>query len=327
MLKEWLESAKAIYQMYRIIANHKINKTDDSEEYNLVLSLLEDGVKFERQKIDALSFTPETIDKMYEEISSYCDLSTKTINPNIYFDDEEYISISRIYNIVESIDAEISKVEYPTNTNNSIEMLIEQLSLFEDYKGKKFEEFYMSHIAINYIYVLSLAEASSLNDKTRSFIIRLMYYSIFLVPSYEKNFIFTKRIAEPISMADYGKYLDCLNEVEKESYIEDFIIELTYQSMDKILELNDYDLTDEETYFIYVKDMIENLARLISLKDPEEVDNIAKHYEKHLNEKNTTNRIRIANEIEHMLNAAKKIIENKNKAKRLGYGITNKETD
>lgn len=328
MLKECFESSKALYRMYKVLANHTINRTQNSEEYKLVLSLLEDAIKFEQQKIDALTFTPETIRVFYNEIESYCYQNSNIKDESDTYQrvqDEAGIIAARMDNIINDINVEISRTEKPTG-NNFFEML-PQMIAYNDYINKKINTFYLKYQPINEIYVLSIAHENALDNETREFLIHLMYILIFTTPSYEEIFKTSKTIRKPISLSDYIFELEFYDKEKGTTTIEYLLIEKIKRIEEEIIKLKDIDLSIKKTYFNYVKDMIEYLSCLICFKDLEQIDMLKEEFDESIVEVDSTERIRILNDVNYLFEAAKRIMENKNKEKSLNYGSSNKETN
>ena len=52
MFANWYESAKSLLNLYRKLAELKIEGKDNTEEYYLILSLLENAIRYENKKIE-----------------------------------------------------------------------------------------------------------------------------------------------------------------------------------------------------------------------------------------------------------------------------------
>lgn len=315
MLSRWLESAMSLYKLYMKIAELEINDQKNSQEYNMLLDLLDDARRFETQKINNISMTKDNINRLYYEIAHERESSKEKVSIANCFKIPHHSSLMRIANILDQFNIET----YEDDEDDDLEFIdifdvVDQSEKERDHKMMILENFYSTHSVINYLYVSSLALQYTKEKRVRKFIIYTIYYTIFLYPTYEDYFITTKKIMPPITMSDYSYEVEDLDD---KSLIDEFIKEIFIVTIEELLDYNDEDLLDKNQYFTYIRDYLEVLGALSNLDDLSDIDGLENEVSTMIEKIDENMKKRILDDINKMFEVARKIITDKHHKKKV----------
>lgn len=325
MFANWYESAKSLLNLYRKLAELKIEGKDNTEEYYLILSLLENAIRYENAKIEKINFNDETLLKLYELILEHISIDNP-ININRLLTEDDSLIYIRMHNIGEDIDYNKRDYDYPDG--NFLENLF-SLVLKQDEIDTKFNHAFQSYVGFNIIYVINKAINYIKDNETRDFLIKLLFSSIYINPTYEEFFKRTMDISMPINISIYLSSL-ISEDYSHKQLMDDIMYNLVEFTVDEIeTELNkrDVDLLDKNNYFEYVKNLTNIMGKLISLLDVSIVDKVEEKIKDIIEKKTRNDNVRIRNEIISMFDGARKIIKNCHRERELRYGKITEETN
>lgn len=328
MFDKWYESAKTLLNLYKKLTELKIEGKDKTEEYSVVVSLLESAIRFENDKIEKIDFNDENLGDLYELILEHINVDKPlTINDTLTNDD--ILIYTRMHNIAEDIDYNKRDSKAKDIPKNNLNEIIASLIIETDERETKFSHAFQSYAGFNIIYIINQAIKSTKNQDTREFLIRLLFSSIYVNPIYEEFFKKSKSISQPINISLYLSVL-IEDDYSKDNLMEDImynIIDYTIKEIEIEINKKDIDLLDKNEYYEYIKNLTNIIGKLISLLDTSIVDTVEERIKNVINSKERTDNIRIVNEIMYMFDSARSIIKKCAKERKLKYGKTTKETN
>ncbi len=328
MFEEWFEAAKGLLNIYKNLAKLKMEGKENTDEYNLLLSLLEDASKAEKGKIDKIKFDTNTKINIYNSISSHiknngdldnCDLLTKN----------DAIVCARIFNITEALDFIPIISQELSSSNDSLADSIAALMLREKQKAVRFDHFFQTYVSFNFIYIINLAIDNTDDKNIKDYLIKLLFSSIYINPTYENYFKKANAIFKPINISEY------LNEVvdkdyKKEEVMQEILynlIDISIEELEAELNKKDEDLNDSLNCYIHIKNLSHVFGKLISLMDESIVNKVEEKIKDIISQKETDANERIVNDVLKMFEYAKVIISKYNNKKERKYGKISKETN
>lgn len=328
MFDKWYESAKSLLNLYKKLTELKIEGRENTEEYNLILSLLESAIKFENEKIEKINFTDENLCDLYELILEHISGDNPLTISDMLTDDDALI-YARIHNIAEDIDYNRRESKTENIPCNSIYESIASLIVEQDEKDTKFIHAFQCYTGFNIIYIINLAISYIKDKETKKFLTKLLFASIYVNPTYEEYFKNAMTISKPINISLYLSHL--INEkYSKEELMHDImynLVDFTTHEIEMEINKKDSDLLDKNEYFEYVKNLTNVMGKLISMLDTSIIDTVEEKIKKIIESKTRDDNIRIVNEIVYMFDVARNIIKKCAKERELIYGKITEETN
>lgn len=328
MFEKWYESSKTLLNLYKKLALLRIDGKENTDEFNLILSLLESSIKFEKDKIEKIDFNDETLCELYEMILKAINVDNPLTVMEMLSNNNALI-YARMYNIAEAIDYNPNNLRADDMPKDTLVELIASLYIEQDEKDSRFSHYFQSYVGFNIIYIINLAIESTKDNKVREFLIKLLYSSIYVNPIYEEYFKKSMVVSKPINISIYLFEL-ISNSYSKEEIMDDIMYNLVDFTIDEIeMELNkkDTDLIDETNHFEYIKNLTSIMGKLISLMDTSVVDQVETKIKEIIDNKGRSDNLRIVNEVMYMLSKSRSIIAKYNKERELKYGKTTEETN
>lgn len=254
------EFAIAIKNMYLKLAELEYNNQLDSQEYQMILELLQAAKRIEENKFKSLYINADNvvaIKRYLERMGNYTDILT-------ILDNQDYIEGLRLGNIMCIIIEE-------NNGFTSREDFLDPIhgkELQDELADQQFLNTYNNVVAANTIFTNNLDGKSMPDDELRKYFIYLKYLNIYINPTYERMFIenpSTINHSIDINLMRY-KVFDYTEE-EFDCCVRNSLAEVITDDLTYLLSGDDSDFKKGENRLDLYRLLSLNKARLITLRD------------------------------------------------------------
>lgn len=254
------EFAIAIKNMYLKLAELEYNNQLNSQEYQMILELLQAAKRIEDNKFKSLYINADNvvaIKRYLERMGNYTDILT-------ILDNQDYIEDLRLGNIMCIIIEE-------NNGFLSREDLLDPIhgkELQDELADQQFLNTYNNVVAANTIFTNNLDGKSMPDDELRKYFIYLKYLNIYINPSYERSFIENPLIINcPIDINQMQYKVTDYTKEEFDCCVRNSLAEVITDDLTYLLSGDDKDFKKGENRLDLYRLLSLNKARLITLRD------------------------------------------------------------